>query len=268
MEGQTTLSQYFTARKNDISIQPSKRRKLDPTFEPNNGNGIILSSIKSQESKGVKEHNGRSDITTINLKGNRRVPCKGNSRLKISDLLKSSTKSILKSDDTRKTNDHFSPQIQNNLQINIPELLAKPITNKNDELISDDKIDIKYSQPNGVIKDENFVKNNLVTGELQKNYALNEQAKTVLFTKGSTLIKGELLKSSNVTFHKKQIPNFLSVTLDNDSPIATIPSADKKNVEYQTKLRNKYAHLLHVEKKNNNSIFQLFFICITFSKDL
>ncbi|XP_012559350.1 DNA replication factor Cdt1 isoform X2 [Hydra vulgaris] len=198
MEGQTTLNQYFTARKNDISMQPSKRRKLDLTtiIEPNNRN--------------------------------RRTCFKNKAQLEVLDLFKDSSKSVQKIEEAKSIDDRYSPKIQvevslkrkstaENLEILNQELISKSISNNNDNLPSCNKNEVKCQS-----KDLNILRTNFTRRKLKTVSAINEQAKMTLFSRGSKLVNAGLVKSCGKPYNDKKVSNSQKIDL------TTIPLLNEK----------------------------------------
>ncbi|XP_065676515.1 DNA replication factor Cdt1 isoform X2 [Hydra vulgaris] len=199
MDRQTTLNQFFTARKNDILMQPSKKRKLDFTtiIEPN-----------------IRNH---------------RTFLKNKPQLEVLDLFKDSSKSVQKIEDTILIDNRYSPKIKidvslkrksttEGLEILNQELISKSISNNNDSLPNCNKNEVKCFQS----KDFTSLATNFTRRRLKTVSAINEQAKMTLFSKRSKLLKAGLTKPCGEIYNKKQVSNSQKI----DS--TTIPLLNKK----------------------------------------
>lgn len=216
---QTTVSQYFTARKNSTSLHPSKRRKLDVATDS------ISIDCKHKRSSKAKLSQRK---TSTNLR--KQVTKEKQTAMSVNDLLTASPL-IIRNEVTKVNDDHVSAS---------PKRKLTKQTNNG----SGKSQDVLSSMSN--LQACNEATPSSKKSMLQINNDINEQAKNILHSRGAALVKASLrnCKNADDTNALKNSELQKKSSREYKTPIS----------ERRGRLRNKYANLLKDDNAPTNNV--------------
>lgn len=216
---QTTVSQYFTARKNSTSLHPSKRRKLDVATDS------ISIDCKHKRSSKAKLSQRK---TSTNLR--KQVTKEKQTAMSVNDLLTASPL-IIRNEVTKVNDDHVSAS---------PKRKLTKQTNNG----SGKSQDVLSSMSN--LQACNEATPSSKKSMIQINNDINEQAKNILHSRGAALVKASL----------RNCKNAVDTNALKNSELQKKSSREYKTPisERRGRLRNKYANLLKDDNAPTNNV--------------